>query len=668
MKTADLDRLCIDTIRTLSMDAVQKAKSGHPGTPMALAAPAWVLWSRFLRHNPSNPAWFDRDRFVLSNGHASMLLYSLLFLTGYDLSSDDIKSFRQWGSRTPGHPEHAVVPGAETTTGPLGQGLMTAVGMALAEAHLSATFNRPGHDIVDHFTYVFCGDGDLMEGASHEAGSLAGHLGLGKLIVLYDDNRISIEGGTALAFSDDTPARFRAYGWDVIEIGDAAEDLEALSDALRQAREEGDRPSLIVVRSHIGYGSPGRQDTPEAHGEPLGAEEVRLAKRFYGWPEEAEFFVPGEVSPRREEERERGERLEREWRERLVRYREAYPEEAASLEAAIAGELPVGWESALPRFEPGASVATRTASGKAINALAEKLPFVVGGSADLAPSTKTFIAGSPYMKRGDFRGRNIAWGVREHLMCAATSGLTLHGGLRPFAATFFAFSDYARPAIRLAALMGLPALYVFTHDSIGLGEDGPTHQPVEHLASFRAMPGICVIRPADANETVRAWRVALLRRNGPTMLVLSRQNLPVLPETAEKGEGLQRGGYVLARETGSMPDLILMASGSEVHLVLAARESLARDGIDARVVSLPSWELFREQPEEYRADVLPPAVKARLAVEAGSPQGWREWIGDAGEVIGVETFGASAPGEVAMGRYGFTVENVVTRGKRLVGR
>jgi transketolase len=664
-----IEDLCITTIRTLSMDAVQAANSGHPGTPMALAPLAYVLWTRCLRHNPRNPRWFNRDRFVLSNGHASMLQYAMLYLTGYDVSLEEIKNFRQWGSKTPGHPEYGLIPGVETTTGPLGQGVATAVGMAMAEAHLGAIFNRPGHTIVDHYTYVFCSDGDLMEGVSHEAASLAGHLGLGKLISVYDDNHISIEGPTELTYSDDVAQRFASYHWHVQDIGEQANDLEALHTALRNAQQEQERPSLIMVRSHIGYGSPKFQDTPEAHGAPLGAEEVRRTKQVYGWPEEATFLVPERALTHMRQAVAQGDRLETEWQAQCSAYTKAHPDLAAAFEAALRGELPTGWDADIPQFKPAdGSVATRAASGRVLNGFAARVPWLLGGSGDLAPSTSTLIRGSGYFARGQYEQRNIAWGVREHAMCGCCSGLVLHGGVRAFASTFFIFTDYARPAIRLAALMELPVIYVMTHDSIGLGEDGPTHQPVEHLASLRAMPHLCVIRPADANEVAYAWRAAMQRRQGPTMLVLTRQGVPIFDrQKLASAAGVLQGAYVLSKESGNQPDIVLMASGSEVQLILAAQEQLAGNGIEARVVSMPSWELFQEQPQSYRDAVLPPQVKARLAVEAGSPLGWRDWVGDAGDIIGITRFGASAPARDVFTHYGFTVEQVVAQAKKLAG-
>ncbi|MFZ5659752.1 MAG: transketolase [Pseudomonadota bacterium] len=665
-----LDALSINTIRTLAMDAVQQAKSGHPGTPMALAPAAYVLWTRYLRHNPRNPRWFDHDRFVLSNGHASMLLYALLHLTGYDLSLDELKRFRQWGSKTPGHPEYGVTSGVETTTGPLGQGFMNAVGMAIAEAHLGAVFNQSGQAIVDHHTYVFLSDGDLMEGASHEAASLAGHLGLGKLICLYDDNHISIEGDTDLAFSDDTARRFEGYHWHVQDLGERANDLDVLDAAFAAARQETARPSLIIVRSHIAYGAPNAQDTAEAHGAPLGEEEIRLAKRHYGWPEHEKFLVPEAVAAHMGQAVARGAEWERAWHERLAAYRAAHPGLAKQFEAALRGEPPADWDEAIPGFAPAdGPVATRVASGKVLNAIAGRLPWLMGGSGDLAPSTNTLIKGGGDFEKGQYAGRNLHWGVREHVMCAASNGMALHGGVRPYAATFLIFTDYARPAIRLAALMELPVIYVMTHDSIGLGEDGPTHQPIEQLASLRAIPHLCVIRPADANETAYAWRAAIERRQGPTLLALTRQTLPVFDRRKVAGAaGVLQGAYILAKEPWQTPDLILLASGSEVHLILEAQARLAAEDIHARVVSMPSWELFRQQPRRYRDEILPPAVKARLAVEAAAPLGWCEWVGDAGAVIGMDRFGASAPYQENFRHFGFTVDHVVEQAKALLGR
>jgi transketolase len=623
-----------------------------------------------MRYNPQNPNWCDRDRFVLSAGHASILQYAMLFLTGYDVSLDDLKNFRQWGSKTPGHPEYHATPGIETTTGPLGQGFLNAVGMAIAEAHLAAVFNREGHNIVDHHTYAICSDGDLMEGASHEAASIAGHLGLGKIVFVYDDNHISIEGATELAYSDDVALRFEGYRWHVQNLGEAANDLETLAKALRHAKAERDRPSLIIVRSHIGWGSPHRQDTKEAHGEPLGEEEIKLTKRAYGWPEDQKFLVPAPALEHMRKAVERGKVYEAQWNERFAAYQKAYPDLAEQFEAALRGDLPDGWDKDIPEFKPAdGAVATRATSGKVINAIADKVPWLMGGSADLSPSTRTLISKSGYFEKGEYANRNIAWGVREHGMCGCSSGMALHGGVRPYTATFFVFTDYARPSIRLAALMELPVIYVMTHDSIGLGEDGPTHQPIEHLASLRAIPNLCVIRPADANETAYAWRAALMRKDGPTVLVLTRQNLPILDRSKLAGaEGVLKGAYVLSKESGDRPDVVLIATGSEVQLVLEAREKLAAEGVQARVVSMPSWELFRAQAPSYRDEVLPPRVRARLAVETGSPMGWRDWVGDAGDIIGIAKFGASAPYKELFKHYGFTVENVVARAKKLLGK
>ncbi len=663
-----IEELSINTIRTLAMDAVQHANSGHPGAPMALAPIAYTLYARHMRYNPLDPDWFDRDRFVLSAGHASMLLYAALHLAGFDLPMEELRSFRQWGSRTPGHPEAGHAPGVETTTGPLGQGVITSVGMALAEAHLAAIFNRPGHHVVDHHTYVICSDGDMMEGASHEAASLAGHLGLGKLIWLYDDNRITIEGSTALALSDDVERRFEGYGWHVQNLGDRANDLDALDAAIVSARDEGARPSLIVVRSHIAFGSPHKQDTAEAHGAPLGEEEVRLTKRAYGWPEDAKFFVPSRVADHMDF-RERGQELEDEWHARLAAYADEYPEEAAALRLALAGIPPDGWDKQIPSFAPeDGPIATRAASGVVLNAFADRIPWLIGGSADLAGSTKTIIASSGSLSAESLGERNLHWGVREHGMAGACNGMALHGGVRPYAATFFVFTDYARPAIRLSAMMGLPVIYVMTHDSIGLGEDGPTHQPIEHLASLRAMPGLQLIRPADATEVACAWRAAIEHLDGPTMLVLSRQKLPILDRSVlGHAAGLRRGAYVLKRETEGPPDIILIASGSEVSLALEAGEKLATEGVNARIVSMPSWELFREQAPEYRDAVLPPEIEQRLAIEAGATQGWGEWVGDRGAVIGIDRFGASAPSPELFRRFGFTVENVLEHARRVLG-
>ena len=672
-----LDQLCINTIRTLAMDAVQRADSGHAGTAMALAPLAYVLWQGHLRYSPANPDWFGRDRFVLSAGHACILLYAVLYLTGYDLSLEDLKQFRQWGSRTPGHSEHGLTPGVEATTGPLGQGVGNAVGMALARAHLAAQFNRPGHAIVDHHTYFLASDGDLMEGASHESCSLAGHLKLGGLIGMYDDNRITIDGTTDLTFSDDSAKRFEAYGWHVARVADG-NDLSALDAALTAARRVTDRPSLIIVRTHIAWGSPHKQDTPEAHGAPLGEEEVKLTKQNLGWPSLEPFHVPAEALAHWRRARERGARLEAEWRGRYDRYCAAHPDLAAELERRLAGRLPERWDAELPSFGTQDPQATRAASGKVLNAIASRLPELIGGSADLAGSTNVVFKNGGDVAAGSWGARNIHFGVREHAMGTILNGLALHGGLRPLGSTFLIFSEYMRPPIRLAALSQLPTIYVFSHDSIGLGEDGPTHQPVEQLASLRGIPGLTVIRPADATEVVEAWRVAILNRDGPVALVLTRQRVPVIDRGKyAPANGLRLGAYVLADEgkggiggiggKGGKPAIILMASGSEVELILGASERLVAEGIAARAVSVPSLELFTRQPREYRDAVLPPAVRARLAVEAGIPQPWYRWVGDGGKVLGIERFGASAPYQRIYQEFGLTVENVVKQAKELLG-
>lgn len=666
-KAVSIEELTINTIRTLAMDAVQKANSGHPGTPMALAPLAYLLWKRFMRFNPKNPNWLNRDRFVLSNGHASLLQYASLYLSGYALSLNDIKEFRQWGSKTPGHPEYGLTPGIETTTGPLGQGFMNAVGMAMAEAHLAAIYNKDGFNLIDHYTYVSCSDGDMMEGASHEAASLAGHFGLGKLICFYDDNHISIEGNTEITFTDDRAKRFEGYHWHVQNLGEKANDLEAIAQAIENAQHEKQRPSLIIIRSHIAFGAPNKHDTKEAHGSPLGEEEVALAKQFYGWPHDKHFLVPTEVAEHMREAGEKGKRFNDEWDLIWREYQFKHPLEARQLETALKGELPSKWNEGLPVFQPSdGPLATRSAAGKAINHFAKKIPWLIGGSGDLAPSTNTLIKNSDYFQKNQYSNRNIAWGVREHVMCGATSGLALHGGLRAFVSTFFIFTDYARPAIRLACLMELPVIYVMTHDSIGLGEDGPTHQPVEHLASFRTMPHMCVIRPADANETIHAWKTALERKK-PTLIILTRQKLPVFNRIGlGSAENVAKGAYVLRKEKGSLPDVILMGSGSEVHLLLEAQEKLAEKKVDARVVSFPSWELFEQQSKKYRDEVIPPSVKARLSVEAAHPLGWKEkWVGEKGETIGVESFGASAPYKENFKHFGFTVENIMEKVKQL---
>jgi transketolase len=662
----DLELRAINTLRFLSADAVQQANSGHPGLPMGCAAVAYTVWTRHLRHNPHNPKWPGRDRFILSGGHGSMLLYSLLHLTGYELSLDEIKRFRQWGSKTPGHPEYGHTPGVETTTGPLGQGLSTGVGMAIMAEHLGAIFNRDGHKVMDPYIYAIVTDGDLMEGVASEAASLAGHLSLGRLIYLYDDNRISIDGSTDLAFTEDRGARFAAYGWHVQYVTDG-NDVEAVDAAIRVAKTD-PRPSLIVCRTHIGFGSPKRQDTSKAHGEPLGDEELAAAKLNLGWPEEPRFYIPEDVLGFYRQAVERGEKAESEWKAQFATYRMAYPELAGELERRLMGVLPVGWQEALPVFpadEKG--MASRASSGKTINALAAKLPELMGGSADLAPSNNTWIQDVPEFQKGSRAGRNFHFGVREHAMGSVLNGMSQFGGAIPFGGTFLTFADYMRPAIRLAALSHVQAIYVFTHDSIGVGEDGPTHQPVEHLASLRAIPGLTVIRPGDANETAEAWRAAVERRDGPTALILTRQNLPTLNRsTYAPASGLHKGAYVLADLGGGDSQVILMASGSEVGLIVAAGEKLAAEGVRVRLVSVPCWELFEKQEKAYRERVLPASVTARIAVEAGISQGWDRFVGSAGEIIALDHYGASAPAPILFKEFGFTVENVVEKAHKLL--
>ncbi|ACL04444.1 Transketolase family protein [Desulfatibacillum aliphaticivorans] len=660
MTQATTDALCVNTIRTLSMDAIQKANSGHPGAPMGMAPAAYVLFTRYLKHNPSNPEWHDRDRFVLSAGHASMLLYSLLHLTGYDLSLDDIKNFRQWGSRTPGHPEYGHTPGVETTTGPLGQGLANAVGMAMAERFLASYFNRPGHPVVSHHTYCYCGDGCMMEGITHEAASLAGHLGLSKLICLYDDNKISIEGSTDIAFTEDVKARFAAYKWQVITVEDG-NDLDAIAKAIEEAQEDKDRPSLIAIRSHIAFGSPHKQDSSDAHGAPLGEEEILLTKKNLGWPETEPFFVPQEALDVFRQCVDKGAKAEAEWNDAMAAFAKAHPEIAEEFAPIMNGDLPDGWDADIPAFTPEDNViATRAASGTVLNAIAPKLPTLIGGSADLAPSNKTFINGSGEFQVMNYQNRNIRFGVREHAMGAIMSGMALHKGIRPYGGTFLVFADYVRPAIRVAALMGAPTIYVFTHDSVAVGEDGPTHQPVEHLLSLRAIPNLTVIRPSDATETAEAWKQAITNNSGPTALILSRQKLPVIDRNRYSGaQGLAYGAYVVADAKGKNPDCILIASGSEVNLALQAREQLAEKGVEARVVSMPSWELFEKTTEEYRNRVLPPNVTKRLAIEAGTTLGWERYVGTDGKIIGIDRFGASAPGGEVLNKLGMNVDNVV---------
>jgi transketolase len=652
----ELDQLCINTIRTLAMDAVQQADSGHPGTAMALAPLAYVLWQRHLKYNPANPEWLDRDRFVLSAGHACMLLYSVLYLTGYRVTLDDIKHFRQWASRTPGHSEHGITPGVEATTGPLGQGVGNAVGMAIAEAQLAALFNRPGHDIIDHYTYFLASDGDVMEGISHEACSLAGHLKLGKLIGFYDDNCITIDGSTDLAFSDDTAKRFEGYGWHVQRIADG-NDLRALDSAITTAKRVTDRPSLIIVRTHIAWGSPNKQDTAEAHGAPLGVDEVRATKQNLGWPSVEPFYVPDDALQHWRRAADRGARLEADWKKQWESYRSTHTDLAAELERRLAGKLPEGWDAALPVFGPKDAQATRAASGKVLNALAAKLPELIGGSADLTGSNNTEIKGGGTFTANSRSGRNFHFGIREHAMGAALNGIVLHRGFIPFGGTFLIFSDYMRPSIRLAALTHLKPIYVFTHDSIGLGEDGPTHQPIEQLAALRAIPNVAVIRPSDPTEVVEAWRAAILHQRGPVALVLTRQKIPVIDRTKyAAAAGLHQGGYVLAGSTN--PDVVLMGSGSEVELVLGAYEKLRADGRRPVAVSMPCLEYFDRQPQSFRDSVLPPGVP-RIAIEAAAPQSWYRWVGDTGVVIGLERFGASAPYQRVYQELGLTIDRIV---------
>ncbi|MDR6225225.1 transketolase [Desmospora profundinema] len=655
------EQLAVNTIRILSIDAVEKANSGHPGMPMGAAPMAYALWARHMKHNPENPEWFNRDRFILSAGHGSMLLYSLLHLFGYDLSLDDLKNFRQWGSKTPGHPEaNHGTPGVEATTGPLGQGISNAVGMAMAEAHLAATYNRDGFPVVDHYTYTLCSDGDLMEGVAAEAASLAGHLKLGKLIALYDSNDISLDGQTAHAFTENVQQRFEAYGWQVIRVEDE-NDLDAISRAIEQAQAETDKPTLIEVKTTIGFGSPNLAGTHKIHGAPIGPEEAAEVRKAYDWEWDEPFFIPEEAQKHFASMRKKGSRIEQEWESLVQSYRAKHPELAAQLDRVIQGELPHDWDAELPVYSPDSKgMATRAASGEALNALARRIPELFGGSADLASSNKTDLKGEEAFQAKDYAGRNVWYGVREHAMGAALNGMALHGGVRPFGATFLVFSDYLRPSIRLAALTKLPVLYVFTHDSISVGEDGPTHEPVEQIPALRLIPNLKTFRPADGNETVAAYRFAMQHRTSPVALALSRQGLPILEGTVEKAtEGTAKGAYILADAESGKPDVILVATGSEVSLAVQAHGQLAERGVQARVVSMPCRELFYEQDEAYRESVLPSEVKARVAVEAAHSWGWEKVVGDGGRIIGIDTFGASAPGGLVMERYGFTVENVL---------
>jgi transketolase len=664
---AQLDQLCINTLRFLAVDAVQKANSGHPGMPMGAAPMAYVLWTHFLRHNPANPSWPNRDRFVLSAGHGSMLLYGLLHLTGYDLPMSELQQFRQWGSKTPGHPEHWLVPGIETTTGPLGQGIGNGVGMAIAQKYLAAHFNRPGHDIVDFNVYAIAGDGCLMEGISSEAASLAGHLKLDNLILFYDDNHISIEGSTELAFTEDRGKRFEAYDWFVQKVEDG-NDLAAIDAAIRAAQAQKGRPSVIMVRTHIGYGSPNKHDTAEAHGSPLGVEEVKLTKENLGWPLEPAFLVPDEARAHFQEASAKGAKLEADWQAKLAAYRKEFSELAAEWDRYVKGELPAGWKEKIPTFSPtDKPMATRQASGKVLNAISASLPTLLGGSADLAPSTDTLIKAETGFQPGSYGGRNFHFGVREHAMGSILNGMAVTG-LIPYGATFFVFSDYLRPALRLACLMEAHAIYVFTHDSVFLGEDGPTHEPIEHLAACRAIPHICLIRPGDANETAVAWRVAI-EHKAPVALILTRQALPIFDRGKYgSAEGLEKGAYIFADSAGKKPEVILIATGSEVAVSLEAYNKLTADGIAARLVSMPSWDLFEKQSQAYRDEVLPPAVTARLAVEAGGPFGWERYVGTKGAVLGINRFGASAPAKIIAEKLGFTADNIASMARKLLNR
>lgn len=666
----------------LSADAVQNANSGHPGLPMGAAAMAYTLWTRYLKFNPKDPQWFDRDRFVLSAGHGSMLLYSLLYLTGYDLPLGELKRFRQWGSKTPGHPERGHTPGVEVATGPLGQGFGNGVGMAIVEAWLAARYNRAGHHIIDHYTYSICGDGDLMEGVTQEAASLAGHLRLGKLIYLYDSNHISLAGATALTFTENVGKRFEAYGWHTRHVPDG-NDTEEVARAIEEARRETRRPSLILVRTHIGYGSPHKQDNFSAHGNPLGEEELQATKKALGWPTMDKFYLPEDAVKFFRQAIDKGAKVQQEWQQRFEAYRRDFPKEGAELQDMIEGKLPEGWDSDLPKWKPSDKpLATRAAGGEVMNALARKIPNIVGGSADLNPSTNTALKGlgdfQPPEEGGPgtlgsvggvwgYAGNNVAFGVREHAMGAAVNGMAAHGGVLPFSATFLVFSDYMKPPIRLGSLSQLKTFYVFTHDSVGLGEDGPTHEPVEQLAGLRAIPGLVVFRPADGNETAEAWAFAM-RRNGPTLFALTRQHVPHLDRSNAKDGGVANGAYILSEADGGNPDVILIGTGSEVALCMSAQQKLKGYGIKARVVSMPSTNLFEREEESYRELVLPKAIKKRVTVEAGSPFGWREWAGDEGIIIGIDHYGASAPGEIILKNFGFTAEHVTSAALRLMGR
>ncbi len=665
----DIDRLSVTTIRTLAIDAIEKAKSGHPGMPMGAAPMGYQLFAKTMKHDPTNPQWIDRDRFVLSAGHGSMLLYALLHLSGYDLPLDELKNFRQWGSLTPGHPEFGHTAGVDATTGPLGQGIGMAVGMAMAEAQLSATYNKDGFDLINHFTYAICGDGDLMEGISSEAASLAGHLKLGKLIMLYDSNDISLDGELNLSFSENVATRFEGYNWQVLRVEDG-NDLGALAKAIAEAQAETGKPTLIEVKTVIGYGSPnkgGKGGHAGPHGSPLGVDEAKLTKEFYGW-DWPDFHVPDEVRAHFAEVKQRGEQARAQWEALFAKYKSAHPELAEQFELALARKLPQGWDADLPKYSPeDKALSTRVASGNAINGLAKNVPYLVGGSADLESSTMTHMKGLTRFTPDSYDGRNIYFGVREFGMAAAMNGISLHGGLRVYGGTFFVFTDYLRPAVRLASIMHQPVVYVLTHDSIAVGEDGPTHEPIEQLASIRVIPGLTVIRPADGNETSAAWAYALQNTANPVALVLTRQNLPILASTAEHAaEGIAKGAYVLSEAANGAPQGILIATGSEVQLAVASQKALAEQGIHVRVVSMPSWDLFDQQPQSYRDEVLPKSIKARLAIEMASPFGWERYVGDSGAVLGISTFGASAPGDRVIKEYGFTPDNVVAQFRKLI--
>lgn len=663
----DFDQKCINTIRMLAVDAVQKANSGHPGLPMGGAPMAYVLWTRFLKHNPTDPKWTNRDRFVLSAGHGSMLLYALLYLTGYDLSLDELKRFRQWESLTPGHPEHGPTPGVETTTGPLGQGFANGVGMAIAERYLAATFNTASGAVMDHYTYAIVSDGDLMEGIAAEAASLAGHLKLGKLIYLYDDNKISLDGSTEMAYTEDVAGRFAAYGWQVLRVADG-NDLAAIEAAIKEAQADAGRPSLIMIRTVIGYGSPNKAGTAASHGAALGADEVKATKDNLGWPQEPDFLVPDDVLAHFRGAVERGKAAQASWQATWDAWAAAEPEKAATWKQMMSGELPAGWDADVPVFPTDKPVATRIASSKVINALASRLPGLIGGAADLDSSTKTYINSDGDFQAGQYHNRNMRFGVREHAMGGIANGMAAHGGLIPYTATFAVFSDYMRPSMRLAALSKFRPIFVFTHDSIGLGEDGPTHQPIEQIMSLRLIPNLELIRPADANETAAAWRCAIQNTDHPTVLMFTRQNIPVLDPALGVAEGVERGAYVLADGPGGKVDVIVIGTGSEVHIALEAQKLLAEKGVAARVVSMPSWERFERQPQTYRDSVLPPAVTARVAVEAGVTTGWQKWVGDRGAVVGVDRFGASAPYKEIYQHFGLTPERVAQEALALLKR